>query len=508
MCNGMNLSENAGRQELGRRIQSAIMASGQGSLSAFAGRLGWSRALIYQYVKGDVLVQLDRLQSIAEATGKPLEWFLAPDPNGTSTEIRELETRVSELEGTLARAHAELAEARGARLEQERQRRREALELLRELCLAHRRSGNSQAMVEVGTRWLAVAEAADDARMAMDAQLQLGNAWFASGDIARAQAALEGALRAAVELEDGRAALSARQELVRTLQASGRIDEARAQAQHVAAGERWWPRWSGLVSLAALAEQTGELDGAEEFIARAQAVVQEPDAPEQQRPLAEAYVLSNRVNVLIARGRYEVALRTSADMHSLAQVAGLADQMREAMLNAALCHLRLGHIDPAEYQVNRVQRWTTLEPDARAELMARVIEAEALLLRGDLTRAKECARDAIERATAAGRGQLLAEAELALGRAYLAEERSDDARYHLERCRDRARRLQLRKVEMSAELALARGALMSGTPAAIEHLGRLGRMCAEIGYEDLAAEAEDLLGAGGKPYTGRRRDNE
>ncbi len=494
----MNLREDSGKQELGRRIQSAIMASGQGSLSAFAGKLGWSRALIYQYVNGDVLVQLDRLQSIAEATGKPLEWFLAPDPNGCSSAIRELEEKVAELESTLGRAHAELAAERGARLEHQHQHGQATLELLRELCLAHRRSGNSQAMGEVGARWLAAAEAGRDARMAMDAQLQLGNAWFASGDIARAQSALEAALTAALELEDERAELSARQELVRTLQAAGRVDEARAQAECVAAAERWWPRWSGLVSLAALAEQTGHLNDAEGYIDAAQTVIEEPDAPEQHRLPAEAYLLSNRVNLLIARGRFQDALRANAEMLSRAEPAHLPDQMREGLLNAALCHLRLGNIAPAKYQLDRVRRWTALEPDQRAELMAQVIGSEALLLEGDPKGAKESARDAIERATAAGRGQLLAEAELALGRAYLADRQPDDARYHLEKCRDRAGRLQFKKVEMSAEVALARASLMDGTPAAIEHLAQLARGCAETGYEDLAAEAERLLGPGGK----------
>ncbi len=494
----MDMREDAGRKELGRRIQSAIMASGQGSLSAFARQLGWSRALIYQYVNGDVLAQLDRLQSIAEATGKPLEWFLAPDPNGTSAAIRRLEERVSELEGTLGRAHAELATERGTRLEQGRQRRREMLELLRELCLAHRHSGNSQAMVDTGTRWLAVAEAAGDAPMAMEAQLQLGNAWFASGDIARAQVALEAALKAALELDDSRGELSARQELVRTLQAAGHIDDAREQAQRVAAGERWWPRWTGLISLAALAEQAGHLDDAEAYIEAARGVIEEPDAPDQQRTSAEVYLLSNRVNLLLGRGRFRDALRANAQMLSRAEPAHLLDQVREGMLNAALCHLRLGNVAPAEHQLDRIRRWTALEPDLRAELMVRVLEAEALLVGGDPKGARAAARDAVARATAAGRGQLLAEAELALGRVYLADLHPDDARYHLEKCRDRAHRLQLKKVEISAEVGLAHAALISGVPTATEDLANLARVCAEIGYEDIAAEAERLLGPRGK----------
>ena len=82
----MDLRTSEGRQELGRRIQSAIMAAGFESLPEFAKKLGWSRALIYQYVNGQVLVQLDRLQQIAEHTEKKLEWFLVADPKATSAE--------------------------------------------------------------------------------------------------------------------------------------------------------------------------------------------------------------------------------------------------------------------------------------------------------------------------------------------------------------------------------------------------------------------------------------
>ena len=86
----MDLREERGRVELGRRIQSAIAQAGYASLPSFAEALGCSRALIYQYVSGNVLVQLDRLCAIAELTDKPLNWFLAEDPNGAPAEVQRL----------------------------------------------------------------------------------------------------------------------------------------------------------------------------------------------------------------------------------------------------------------------------------------------------------------------------------------------------------------------------------------------------------------------------------
>ena len=79
---GMDLTTAAGRQELGKRIQAAVSEAGYPSLPEFAKSLHCSRALIYQYAKGDVLVQLDKLQQIARLCDKPVTWFLAEERNG------------------------------------------------------------------------------------------------------------------------------------------------------------------------------------------------------------------------------------------------------------------------------------------------------------------------------------------------------------------------------------------------------------------------------------------
>jgi len=126
----MDLTTAAGRQELGVRIQSAIMAAGHDSLPEFARTLGWSRALIYQYVSGRVLVQLDRLQQIAHATAKPLEWFLAADPNGDATRDAEFSVRLDHAAAQVAATQEALAAERGLRLVDEQRTRETSTDLL------------------------------------------------------------------------------------------------------------------------------------------------------------------------------------------------------------------------------------------------------------------------------------------------------------------------------------------------------------------------------------------
>src|SRR5579871_226290 len=70
----MDLSTRQGRREQGQRIQRAVERAGL-SIEELAGRIGCSRALIYQYVSGTTLAQPDRLQQIALLCSVPLTFF-------------------------------------------------------------------------------------------------------------------------------------------------------------------------------------------------------------------------------------------------------------------------------------------------------------------------------------------------------------------------------------------------------------------------------------------------
>jgi len=488
----MDLRSPEGRRELGRRIHSAVAAAGHASLPAFAEELGCSRALIYQYVSGDVLVQLDRLQAIAELTGKALEWFLSADPNGANADAARFAEQLSAANSQVEQMQRALARERGQRLEQAARDQRALVEATRALCLALRRAGDGQAMLEAALRYAELARAADDQHALMDAHLQTGHACFITGNVRRAREALRDALQLADEQDDATAEHSARQELVRVLQALGLTDEAREQAGQVAAADRWWPRWSGEVSLAALAEQVGQLDDARDCLETAEERIEQGDPSAEHRLLARTYLASNRVNLALARGRHEEALELGEQLYALAAQAGLPDQLREATLDLGLAHLRMGSLDRAGEHFARLQEWALMSGDTRIGVLARVFEAERLTRSGDLSAAKQLALAALDEAVETGRGHVVAEAELALAEVYLREEQLDDARYHFQRAHDRAGRLALCRLQVTARLGLARtGALDSGPmEEARAELTRVAALAAEIGYEDLHAEAE------------------
>jgi hypothetical protein len=481
----MDLRTPEGKLELGRRIHSAIAEAGFDSLPRFAQALGCSRALIYQYVKGDVLVQADRLQHIGELTGRSLEWFFTPRHNGDCAETQKLREELSQARARVEELEQALSLSRGALAEQDVRRRLESMDLLRRLCLALRRAGDAAGILEHAPRWRELAQGLDDTASRLDAELQLAHAWFEAGEARRAE---EAASRVIQEAEQGglaRTAQSARQELVRALEAAGDMERARAEAARLAAEERWWPRWSGTVSLAALHERVGELEAARAHL-RAAAEVIEADWPSTEYlALARAYLMSGRANVLLAAGDYRRAAEENEALRALAAQAGLADQLREATLNAGIIALRLGNLAEAEAELSRLADWAAMSADARTGALAMAFQSELHRRSGDLAAARLRAMAAVDAATDAGRGHLLAEAELALGLVATEEGRMDEARYHLHRCRSRCEKLGLHKLGVAAHLALCR----SGSEPAGDELQVALAEAQRAGYADLQADA-------------------
>lgn len=491
----MDLRTPHGRRELGQRIQTAVAAAGYPSLSAFARVLGCSRALIYQYVNGDVLVQLDRLSRIAELTDRPLDWFLVSDVNGCAGQVRRLEERLAEALERCRRLEAALAAERGARLEEAEQARRAQLEGLRQLCAALRRAGDASGLLQAATRCADLAQAVGDAEALRASWLAAGHAAWHLGDREAAEQALTLALHDALETGDTRAELSARQELLRVHQASGRVAEAREQAEALAASDRWWPRWSGRVSLAALAEMAGDLSAAEEELDRAEQVIAEPEAPRDQALVARVYVQSNRANLALARGRYADAGRESELLADLAAEAGVRDQVREATLNRALAAMRTGRLRVAQELLERLREWARIAGDRRLEALSVAFDAERLVRAGDARAARKVALKAIDLADSGLNGQALAEAELAGGLAALAAGDADSAAWHLQHAADRAGRLSLRRLEVAASVLLARAQLHLGRSDAIANTRKAMEQARDHGYEDLALEAALTLRA-------------
>ncbi|MGD9495165.1 MAG: hypothetical protein AB7Y46_02525 [Armatimonadota bacterium] len=501
----MDLRTEAGRRELGRRIQAAVAEAGYDSLPAFATRLGCSRALIYQYVNGDVLVQLDRLSQIAELVDRPLDWFLAPDPNGCAGEMRRLQERLEASHAECERLEHALAAERGARLAEGEEGRRALLGALAELCRAQRRAGDAHGLVQTAARCADLARALGDEAALVAAHLQAGHGAWHLGQREAAEEALEEALARAQAVGDRRAELSARQELVRVWQASGRVEAAREQARALAASESWWPRWAGTVALAALAEQAGELAEADEYLTRAEEIIAEPDAPAQQVGMARAFVQSNRCNLALARGWYVQAAEEGLRLHDLAAEAGLPDQVREATLDRAIAQMRGGHLEEAGELLARLRAWGRMSGDRRVEALAACFEAERLARARRAGDARRLALEAMDLASEGLNGQALAEAEFASGLAHLADGRPDDAAWHLQRCAARAERLGLRRLAVAARVFGARARIALGDGEGPRLAESALAEAEALGYEDLCVEAALALDASGCGDAAARR---
>jgi tetratricopeptide (TPR) repeat protein len=489
----MDLQQESGRRELGRRIQSAIVQAGYDSLPVFAEALGCSRALIYQYVAGDVLVQLDRLSRIAQLTDRPLDWFLAEDPNGGAAEMRRLHARMQEVRERCERLEAGIANERGARMNEAEQGRHALLQALQDLCRAQRRCGDMAGLLRTAARCRDLAVAVDDDVAVMRADLSTGHAAFGLGDRESAEEALQSALDLAKTRADTRIEQSARQELVRVWQAAGHIERAREQAEELTGAQRWWPRWAGLVALAAIEEQAGRLGEAADLLDRAEAVIAEEGAPAEHAKIAQTYLMSNRVNLALARGCYVEADEDGERLHALAAEAGLADQVREATLNRAICAMRTGNMARACDLLDRLRDWAEMASDQRMRGLAAVFEAERLVRAGEPAKARRLAMDAIEMGNGAVNGHVVAEAELVLGMACREDGLFDDAAYYLRRCRDRAARLRLCRIEVAATLQQALMMVGQDDRGARAALHKVAEAALAHGYEDIREQAVGVL---------------
>lgn len=484
MFSTMDLSTAAGKQELGTRIQSAIMGAGFDSLPEFARQMGWSRALIYQYVSGRVLVQLDRLGQIATHTGKPLEWFLSSDPGAQASRAAEL---AFQAERQVATLKDELAVERELRLTQEDRGRSAELSVRAQLCRALRRTGQATALVEAASAWLELARQAGDDRGVLEAQLQMGHAWFLQGEMGRAREVLLEALQTAAERADETVLNSARQELLRVLLQAGQLTEARRVAGQLADSTLWWPRWSGRLSLVAIASQAGDLAQAREHLAAGEAVIEGGEESADRRALARTYLLSNRVTVALLGGDYALADEHNEQLRSQAAQAGVSDQLRESELNRALIALRRGRLAEAREGLRRLEEWALLADDTRLRVLTQVFSSELLRRCGDLEGARQTAQVAVDEATAVGQPHAQVEAALALGQAYRAAGRTDEARYQLERAATQAAKLHLARLQWQARLFLAEADGATDVAAVQGNLQQLG-------LEDIAVEAA-LMGA-------------
>jgi tetratricopeptide (TPR) repeat protein len=489
----MNLQNEEGRKELGRRIQAAVAHAGYTSLPAFSKALGCSRTLIYEYIAGNCLPPLDRLQAIAELTSHSLDWFISDDPNAAPGEVKLLEARVGELSDQCEELQDAVAVERAHRLADDRAARTSLLEALQELCRAQRQAGDMPGLMRSAARVEDVARSLENTMAFVIGRLQTGHAALGLGKRDLAEEALTMAVDLCSLKDFEEVGIAARQELVRLLQAAGRLDDARKQAAELCNCERWWPRWAAWVSLAALDEQAGLLDEAEKKLREAEVIIYGELAPEHYMLKAEVYVQSNRANMALARGDWPDAAHQAELLQVIASECEIPDQVREGMLNRAIVAVRMGEFERAQDLLKRLREWAAMAAEPRMAGLAAVFEAECLLRIGDAPGARRRAAQAIEMGSDLISGQIVAEGELVMGMAYLEDGLLEDAAHHLRRCRERSNRLQIRRLEVSAAVQQARTLLLTGDPGATEALGAALAAAEECGYQDLALLARQSL---------------
>jgi hypothetical protein len=327
-----------------------------------------------------------------------------------------------------------------------------------------------------------LARQAGDERGALEAQLQMGHAWFLQGEFGRASEVLGDVLEAAGVADDQAVLNSARQELLRVLVQAGELAEARRVAAQLADAALWWPRWSGLLSLAAIEAQDGDLARARQHLEAAQTVIEGADEAANRRALAWTYLLSNRVTVALIGGDYALAAEYNEQLRDQAAAAEVSDQLRESELNRAVIALRRGRLSEAREGLRRLGEWAALADDRRLQVLTRTFSSELLLRSGDVEGARQNAQVALDEAISGGQAHAQVEAALALGQAYQAAARTEEACYHWRRAADQAAKLHVRRLELQARLLLAEAGGAADISEVLEHLQRFG-------VEDLVVDA-------------------
>src|SRR5579862_3712406 len=227
----MDLTTRQGRREQGQRLQRAVERAGL-SIEELAGRIGCSRALIYQYVSGTTLAQPDRLQQIAAVCGVSLESFYHVEggiEGADVSPVRDVQQPHFE-PGAPTSVSARVAES---------------LRALQDLAVAQDSPPDYRGLASTCERILLLAEQQGDRAFQARAQLDLGKALNNIGDSLRAVEALTRAVELAEEIGGINQAIAARQGLGKALLMLGRTSEARAQFQRVFDSPSWDSKWRG-----------------------------------------------------------------------------------------------------------------------------------------------------------------------------------------------------------------------------------------------------------------------
>lgn len=338
----MSSKTQAYSREVGARIRSAADGAGI-SLQELGKRIGVSRPTIYAYAAGTLNVSTERLGQIAAATNQAATFF-TPTVSAPSTS-RPLEELVEALLG-----HANLDRAQ-----------------------------------EVVAESLAQAERVGRQAELASVQLKLGNALLFDGNYLEAvghlQAARTGFVQRGMTQEAGRCSQSLGYAYINT----GRIERAKACFEEASSNLPAARRWMGEVSLAGLAERTGDIEEAQRLLTDLQ-------SRDDLSPNARAYVLSNQASLAATCGDWTESLRLNRKALETASTS--TDQTIERYIQIGRAVMREGKLDDGSLWLMRAFDAATLVSDHARRSYAQLMTARLLLAAGCLAEARNLAVEA------------------------------------------------------------------------------------------------------------------
>jgi tetratricopeptide (TPR) repeat protein len=451
----MDLRTRQGRRDQGQRIQRAVERAGL-SIEELAGRIGCSRALIYQYLSGTTLAQPDRLQQIAVECGVPLSYFYVED-------IDE-----EQGSGSAPRPAAPVAPPP----QEVTARLTDGLRTLQELADAQESPPDYRALAATCERVLSLAAQLGDRVTQTRAQERLGNALVVTGDNLRAADALSRAVALAVETGDQQTETIARQSLGKALWSLGRVPEAREQFERTANGPVYGGRWRGLLSLGSIHEQYGEYQEAMQRFDEAATILEEAEMSGQlgahEIAVGLLYVNNNRRNVYLAGGDFAAARESAEKCMADAEAQGNAALHLEARFDLAWTDLSVGRWATAYHGLSTTLQLARFVSDQGHENIVRAWLGIFFAAAGDYDTAIAYGKDALALALSRGDRQAELYAQLALADAYTGTgNRAVEARYHTNQALAVTASLRHPRAEIECRLRLARLSAQEGQYAGL-----------------------------------------
>ncbi|MHB9132556.1 MAG: helix-turn-helix domain-containing protein [Armatimonadota bacterium] len=459
----IDFSTREGRRQQGQLIQQAAEASGL-SLEALAKEIGCSRALIYQYVSGATLAQADRIQQIAQRTGKSLASFYGGEET-TSLSLGE---------------------------------RLDALQTLLSAQISPPDFSTAQATSE---QIITLARQSGDLHAEANARLRQVNLLLHQGEMARALAAIEQAMPFFRTHQLSAHLRATEQNQGHALLALGRIEEAEKCFQLLVKNGEWEARWQGLVSLAGIAEQRGEYRQALELLD--EALLLKDMAPTlRAADILHLYVGGNLANVHLACGDFRVAACQAETAQDLALQQSNRDQYLESLLTIGVCRRWEGDLPASRRMLEGAARWARLSGDRGREALAAAELGRTLVEMGRLEEGRTQGKLALQLAIDTGARRAELAAQLALSESYLYDGIAAEARYHAAQARELSNYLDQRAAQAEALIALGEAQLLQSRELeAHESFACAAAYAEELGARLLALRAAIRLAELGEPIT-------